>query len=391
MVVSNIGSWMDEIKHTDNVRVATVLLSIVTLVALVICLPLEATLFSFETSEWECNLLGDEACGTTSVCEPVGIWEVEPEDCCLDSRLVGDGLCNVGCNVSSLHFDGGDCLVTPCEPPDGSVCPTGSLGNGVCDEECDIEECHFDYGDCSMGRPLDDGDRGDHGRGHNDGGDDGNGGPGGSGGGGPGGDGNGGHGGHGGGGPGGHRRGMRQSVAVHHQESSSPGNVGPNSDDRILHPHHDDNDDMEGGFWCPSNYTATTSCCVSQDLETVCTWGWDTSMAGWVIGFLAIVFTIIALVLSIMDCMAARKSRADQGLNDARANQTAIELNRLDQVAEPVVQIGRPIPNPLNTTDNKYMPTAEPAFSHLQPAVVAAPAPPNLIPQKEAAENTQIV
>eukprot|EP00127_Corallochytrium_limacisporum_P005599 Clim_evm19s208 gene=Clim_evmTU19s208 len=65
---------------------------------------------------------------------------------CLRSWL-GDGVCDLECNIKECNFDFGDCEG---EGTRFINCPCGSdlLDNGVCDLQCDTEPCMRDNGDC---------------------------------------------------------------------------------------------------------------------------------------------------------------------------------------------------------------------------------------------------
>ncbi len=64
---------------------------------------------------------------------------------------VGDGHCDIACNISNCNFDGGDCNITivledeeECAPG----CPNYFKNDGYCDEQCNVAACQFDRGDC---------------------------------------------------------------------------------------------------------------------------------------------------------------------------------------------------------------------------------------------------
>ena len=61
-------------------------------------------------------------------------------------RSIGDGECNLQCNVSSCFFDRQDCAVgaTGC-PAD---CHPSWIGDGYCDEACFVARCKWDRRDC---------------------------------------------------------------------------------------------------------------------------------------------------------------------------------------------------------------------------------------------------
>ena len=80
---------------------------------------------------------------------------------------IGDGYCDVPCNVSSCDFDGGDCKgqfasrqdfgsfasgsgLGHTEQECSSGCPIEWLGDEACDPSCRVAECAWDMGDCGM-------------------------------------------------------------------------------------------------------------------------------------------------------------------------------------------------------------------------------------------------
>ncbi len=90
-----------------------------------------------------------------------------PVDC---RELLGNGRCEVRCNISSCHHDRGDCGLADATPgtpvvfAPGQPCPDSchrrdKLGDKFCDRECYTEACGWDKGDCDGGsagkRPLD--------------------------------------------------------------------------------------------------------------------------------------------------------------------------------------------------------------------------------------------
>jgi len=53
------------------------------------------------------------------------------------SLWIGDGECDLKCNVTRYNFDGGDC-----------GCPWIWIGDGDCDTQCNLGEYNLDGGDC---------------------------------------------------------------------------------------------------------------------------------------------------------------------------------------------------------------------------------------------------
>merc|ERR1712107_576624 len=70
----------------------------------------------------------------------------------MGNSWIGDGECDVSCNIESCHFDGGDCT-------DIDMCADGCIeswiGDGECDVECYNTACKEDGGDCELD-PADD-------------------------------------------------------------------------------------------------------------------------------------------------------------------------------------------------------------------------------------------
>lgn len=65
--------------------------------------------------------------------------------------MVGDGICDIACNVTECLYDELDCAVTPkAERPCAEGCPRGIIGNGLCNYACNVEECDYDEGDCQF-------------------------------------------------------------------------------------------------------------------------------------------------------------------------------------------------------------------------------------------------
>ena len=65
--------------------------------------------------------------------------------------MLGDGICDAGCNVESCEFDKGDCKdPTTGEPKTqcSEFCQERYIGDTWCDDECYIEACNWDGGDC---------------------------------------------------------------------------------------------------------------------------------------------------------------------------------------------------------------------------------------------------
>ncbi|OQR84580.1 N-acetylglucosamine-1-phosphotransferase subunits alpha/beta, partial [Thraustotheca clavata] len=83
--------------------------------------------------------------------------------------MLGDGVCNLACNVEQCEFDYGDCSCDKAEAPvvaakwssacrvktlqtDTTTCAPGCslnmLGDGKCQSACDFLQCGFDGGDC---------------------------------------------------------------------------------------------------------------------------------------------------------------------------------------------------------------------------------------------------
>ena len=81
---------------------------------------------------------------------------------------LGDGYCDVPCNVADCSWDAGDCVnATAAEGRTGAWdahrmkdplalrycvtgCPNAWVGDKVCDRSCKVEECAFDGGDCGV-------------------------------------------------------------------------------------------------------------------------------------------------------------------------------------------------------------------------------------------------
>lgn len=79
---------------------------------------------------------------------------------------VGDGQCNLACNVSACDFDGGDCQPSAPPPPMPStviippttaspaMCYPGCYGsmvsNGICEAACNVPSCSYDGTDCQV-------------------------------------------------------------------------------------------------------------------------------------------------------------------------------------------------------------------------------------------------
>eukprot|EP00020_Sapocribrum_chincoteaguense_P004853 CAMPEP_0170737504 /NCGR_PEP_ID=MMETSP0437-20130122/4160_1 /TAXON_ID=0 /ORGANISM="Sexangularia sp." /LENGTH=884 /DNA_ID=CAMNT_0011075891 /DNA_START=61 /DNA_END=2715 /DNA_ORIENTATION=+ len=73
------------------------------------------------------------------------------------SSWIGDGYCDVPCNVAACGYDGPDCVnvTTPAWNAGGTSgeycargCPDTWLGDRYCDKSCDVRECGFDAADC---------------------------------------------------------------------------------------------------------------------------------------------------------------------------------------------------------------------------------------------------
>jgi hypothetical protein len=64
----------------------------------------------------------------------------------------GDGVCDTECNTpGACDFDGGDCEAVSCnQKTDSSVlpCKRSFIGDGRCDLVCNVTACDFDKGDC---------------------------------------------------------------------------------------------------------------------------------------------------------------------------------------------------------------------------------------------------
>lgn len=99
--------------------------------------------------------------------ESLGQNELDPcaENC--TTGTVGDGECNLPCNVSACAFDLGDCQTHPaitsqdvtsvvsstpasCSPG----CEDAMLNNGICNPQCNNAACSYDSGDCSGSDPC---------------------------------------------------------------------------------------------------------------------------------------------------------------------------------------------------------------------------------------------
>lgn len=90
-------------------------------------------------------------------------WEVPRcTSSCIPHRL-GDGTCDLDCNVSRCEYDLGDCLGNPTDIRTQTTssssaraleCSSGCrphwIGDNVCDQNCKTVECAFDAPDCGM-------------------------------------------------------------------------------------------------------------------------------------------------------------------------------------------------------------------------------------------------
>ncbi|KAH8065067.1 hypothetical protein JL722_1965 [Aureococcus anophagefferens] len=94
-------------------------------------------------------------------------WEVPKCNDGCNENWIGDGTCDVACNVSACDFDGPDCAngtsavptskkwassgssaSTPKKHRCATGCPSTWLGDGSCDKKCDSRACAYDAGDC---------------------------------------------------------------------------------------------------------------------------------------------------------------------------------------------------------------------------------------------------
>ncbi|KAH8069170.1 hypothetical protein JL720_12078 [Aureococcus anophagefferens] len=85
----------------------------------------------------------------------------------LRENWIGDGTCDVACNVAACDFDGPDCAngtsavpaskkwassgasaSSPKKHRCATGCPSTWLGDGSCDKKCDSRACAYDAGDC---------------------------------------------------------------------------------------------------------------------------------------------------------------------------------------------------------------------------------------------------
>ncbi|CAG9321986.1 unnamed protein product [Blepharisma stoltei] len=62
--------------------------------------------------------------------------------------MLGDGICNKSCNVSSCNYDFGDCNNNHCSPD----CEPWMIGDNNCNRECNNQACNWDGGDCDCSR-----------------------------------------------------------------------------------------------------------------------------------------------------------------------------------------------------------------------------------------------
>lgn len=60
--------------------------------------------------------------------------------------MVGDGVCQIFCNVTDTGFDGGDCVNILEKFP----CNQSQRGDGTCNEECNFYQYNWDNGDCCL-------------------------------------------------------------------------------------------------------------------------------------------------------------------------------------------------------------------------------------------------
>ena len=94
-------------------------------------------------------------------------WEVPKCNDGCNENWIGDGTCDVACNVSACDFDGPDCAngtsavpaskkwassgaaaSAPKKHRCATGCPSTWLGDGSCDKKCDSRACAYDAGDC---------------------------------------------------------------------------------------------------------------------------------------------------------------------------------------------------------------------------------------------------
>ncbi|KAF0979544.1 hypothetical protein FDP41_001408 [Naegleria fowleri] len=114
-------------------------------------------------------------------------WEVPPCASGCQESWLGDGYCDLSCNVTQCDFDGGDCIGNNVRMSYGSSsygnswnnwntgtsnvpswmsagsslksnynnycsasCPDSWIGDRFCDRPCNVKECGFDAGDCDF-------------------------------------------------------------------------------------------------------------------------------------------------------------------------------------------------------------------------------------------------
>jgi len=144
LMINNISTCVGGVNDNQAAHGTTVGLAVCTMFGIIICLWIQMLILLF--SSWSSYGGCTRNCVVNASC--TSFYSKWYGDECCDASGLGDGWCDLSCNVTELNYDEGDCLFCT----NTGWCPDDFLGDGYCDEDCNIEECGYDDGDCDRRR-----------------------------------------------------------------------------------------------------------------------------------------------------------------------------------------------------------------------------------------------